>query len=328
MALEQATWNLAIGTPCEFVLLNPGPAPLLEGRDFVCLDAGGGRGRGGGLPPSQVAAAVEPLSRMLDCNGPRGVTPVADRLDEIHQRVRGEYADLAGRGQRVVLVIATDGLPTSAQSGQSTEADRRRMVSALKRLMTELPVFVVIRLTTDEDSVIEYYNKVDQELELPLEVLDDIESEAKEIRGQGNSWLTYSPLLHRIREGGTFVKFFDLLDERRLTPVEASLFAQLLLRREGEAPMPTNAQEFCDSEALETAVGQAPMVYDPICRRLAPPIYLSALRWAVIPAHAWAGAKVRLVADTFTAQLRWMFGGVSCTEPSSSRSLAQQDQVC
>merc|ERR1712048_1038874 len=28
MAMEQAKWNAMIGTPCEFVLLNPGPGQL------------------------------------------------------------------------------------------------------------------------------------------------------------------------------------------------------------------------------------------------------------------------------------------------------------
>merc|ERR1712025_1396566 len=77
-----------------------------------------------------------------------------------------------------------------------------------------------------------------------------------EIYSQGNGWLTYSPLLHRIREGGTFVKLFDLLDERQLTPTEVSLFTQLLLRREGDAPMPRTAVEFC--KALRGAVYEAP----------------------------------------------------------------------
>ena len=35
-----------------------------------------------------------------------------------------------------------------------------------------------------------------------MEVLDDIESEAKEIMAAGNGWLVYTPLLHKIREAG------------------------------------------------------------------------------------------------------------------------------
>lgn len=284
MALEQAQWNQAMGTPCEFVLLNPGPEPLQEGRDYVRMDGASG------------PAAVDALRRMLEGGGPRGVTPIADRLQEIHQRVSGQQAELARNGQRVVLVIATDGLPTSAGSGQSTSQDKQRMVQALKRLGAELSVFIVIRLTTDEDSVVDYYNEVDEELELPLEVLDDIESEAREIRGKGNGWLAYSPLLHKIREGGTFVKLFDLLDERCFTPTEVSLMAQLLLRREGQAPMPRSADDFCD--ALEDAVDEAPLVYDPLRRTMGPPIHVGEVRWALFPLAArLAGAARAAVAN-------------------------------
>lgn len=170
------------------------------------------------------------------------------------------------------------------------------MVNILKRLGTELSVFIVIRLTTDDDDVISFYNEVDDELELPLEVLDDIESEAKEIRDKGNSWLAYSPLLHRIREGGTFVKLFDLLDERCFTPTEVSIFAQLLLRQEDDVPMPRIAEDFC--EALQDAVGEAQLVYDPLLRRMVPPIHVSQACWVVVPASVRMAKAVQSLFDT------------------------------
>lgn len=287
MAMEQARWNATIGTPCEFVLLNPGPGQVQEGRDFVRMD------------PGQGATGVESLRRMLDATGPQGVTPITDRLTEIYGRIQQQHADLVGRGQRVVLVIATDGLPTSAHSGTCTSTDKRNMVNTLQRLMFDLHVFVVIRLTTDDDGVVSYYNEVDEQLELPLEVLDDIENEAKEIRGQGNGWLTYSPLLHRIREGGTFVKLFDLLDERQLTPTEVSLFAQLLLRQEGDAPMPRTAEGFCT--ALEEAVDVAPWVYDPLRRCMRPMINVSHAGWVVMPASTRVAATMRFLASAITS---------------------------
>lgn len=291
MAMEQAEWNVTIGTPCEFILLNPGPGALQEGRDFMRI---------GTCHPGERQEALGQLRRMLEATQPHGPTPLADRLDEIYQRVSGQFAELAGRGQRVVLVIATDGLPTAAglstvayngYNGQSQQAAKRQVVQGLVRLMSELSVFVVIRLTTDDDNVISYYNDLDEELEWPLEVLDDIESEAKEIRKSGNGWLTYSPLLHKIREGGTFVKLFDLLDERCLTPTEVSLFAQLLLRGPEEAPMPRSAEDFYN--ALVKAVDEAPAVYDPLRRCMAPPIQVSKAWWVVMPPRMQMSQMIR-----------------------------------
>lgn len=57
--------------------------------------------------------ALDALRRMLDTTYPNGPTPLARRLDEIYERIRGQHAELVGRGQRVVLVVATDGLPTA-----------------------------------------------------------------------------------------------------------------------------------------------------------------------------------------------------------------------
>lgn len=275
MALQQADWNCHIGTPCEFLLLNPpskrDPSALREGVDYAVVDAASG------VPEHQVSA----LRKMLERTQPRGPTPLYDRLSEIYSRVSQESSELANSGQRIVLVIATDGLPTGAYSGTCTDADRRRLIQQLRKLTSDLPIFVVVRLTTDEEDVVEFYNSIDEELELPLEVLDDLESEAKEIAQQGNGWLTYSPLIHTLREGGTFVKLFDLLDERRLTRLEVVLFVRLLLQRRECMPLPADPALFC--ELLEERVAVEDLVYDPLRRRLAPLVDVRAVQRAVLP---------------------------------------------
>jgi hypothetical protein len=269
MAIQHAEWNAAIGTPCEFVLLNPGPGAVQEGRDFVRLNSGS----------ESVASSLQSLQRMLDSSQPGGLTPLKDRLEEIYHRIRAQHAELAENGQRIVLVIATDGLPTSTTSATTTSRNKSEFLEMLKKLGFELSVFIVIRLTTDDDNVVGYYNEVDAELELPLEVIDDIKSEAKEIQRQGNAWMTYSPLLHKIREGGTFVKLLDLLDERRLTLTEISVFVQLLLRQEQEEPMPRSAEDFCD--AVDNALQHAALVYDPLRGTMGPTVKLHQVKWAL-----------------------------------------------
>lgn len=120
------------------------------------------------------------------------------------------------KGQKVAIVIADDGLPNV----------RHSFVEALRSL-EGLPVWIVIRLCTDDDKVVEYYNNLDSQLELSLEVLGDWEMEAKEV-DEHNKFLNYTLPLHRCREMGYHHRIFDLFDERKLTMDELQEFLVLL----------------------------------------------------------------------------------------------------
>jgi hypothetical protein len=113
-------------------------------------------------------------------------------------------AQLRANAQKAVIVICSDG-----------EASDGNISQALKPLQ-DLPVWVVIRLCTDEDDVAAYWNKVDNELELEMDVLDDLLGEATEI-SKINPWLTYAEPLHRLREWGVQLKELDLIDEAPLS---------------------------------------------------------------------------------------------------------------
>jgi uncharacterized protein YqgQ len=120
---------------------------------------------------------------------------------------------------------ATDGLPSDT-NGNSSETVKRDFEAALRGL-ENLPVWVVVRLFTDQDDVVQFWNDIDSKVELSLEVLDDFSSESKEMQ-KTNSWLNYALPLHRIREFGYSNYLLDRLDEFKLSRSEIRSFAKML----------------------------------------------------------------------------------------------------
>ena len=100
---------------------------------------------------------------------PGGCTPLTDHILAIHAEIEAMLPELRARGQKVAVIIATDGLPTDDQ-GYGDKAHQDQFVNAL-RVLEGLPVWVVIRLCTDEEDVVSFYNDLDQLLELSMEVL-------------------------------------------------------------------------------------------------------------------------------------------------------------
>lgn len=141
---------------------------------------------------------------------PKGATPLTGHLRRIHHALKHTE-------DKIVLVLATDGRPTDGLGFVSPSVDRA-FVEALRMLQSK--AWIVVRLCTDNDNILKYYQKLDEQLELELEVLDDYTDEAKEVY-QYNPWLTYSLALHRCREMGMschpMFRFLDWLDERPLS---------------------------------------------------------------------------------------------------------------
>jgi hypothetical protein len=156
---------------------------------------------------------------------PQGPTPLSARLVEIREVLTAIAPMLGKQGQKATIVIATDGMPTDDFGGTTPEASRE-FVQTLRSLQN-FPVWIVIRLCTDEDETRNFYNSLDEELELPLEVLDDHVAESKEV-ARFNNWLNYAQPLHRTRELGFQHRLFDLLDERPLNKDEVKEFLELL----------------------------------------------------------------------------------------------------
>jgi hypothetical protein len=122
---------------------------------------------------------------------------------------------LRSAGKKAKVIIATDGEPSDGNLALA--------MAPLKNL----PVIVVIRLCTSEDKIVDYWNGVDKDLELNMDIIDDLNSEAEGVT-ELNPWLYYSEPIQRFREAGSQLREIDLLDEAKLSADQIRNFCILL----------------------------------------------------------------------------------------------------
>jgi len=216
--------------PTVFRLLND-PGRMIGPQQFSI----GERGQ------NYIQEDVDIVLQTMRQASPSGSTPLSQHLIEIRQNIESILPQLEGTGQKVAVILATDGLPTD-RYGRCDSNVRSEFEDNL-RLLAGLPIWLVVRLCTDEESVVNYYNNLDSNLELSLEVLDDWTSEGQEVM-EFNPWLNYGLCLHRIREMGSHHRLFDLLDERPLTLDEIREFLILLFGSESFDGIPDPNLEF------------------------------------------------------------------------------------
>jgi len=133
-----------------------------------------------------------------------GGTPLCRTLNKIIDQIRPMEQELYSNGQKVSIMIATD--------GESSDGDVTIPLSILKNM----PVHITLRLCTNEKRIINLWNNIDRNLELSLDVIDGYCSEAAEVYSV-NPWLCYGLPIHQIREYGISYVLFDHLDEITLT---------------------------------------------------------------------------------------------------------------
>jgi len=245
-----ATLAANIGAPTEFRLLNPpgGGTPQI-----MSVGMGGDK-----------EAEVRQVRRLIT-SGPTGRTPLCEQIRAVCARVKAQEATLRANGQRIVVVIASDGAATDGN-----------IAEAMRPLQT-LPVWVVIRLCTDDDAVVQYWNQVDEDLELDMDVLDDHSGEAAEV-AEDNPWLTYGAPLHRLREWGSLNKVFDVIDEKLLAIPEMLSLLELILGPSA-AELPNPQLDFAGFEkGLEALLAREPQVWDPLRKRNRPWVSISKLK--------------------------------------------------
>jgi len=225
---------------------------------------------------TQIADDVSEALRIIRGTSPTGATPLTFHVREIHQMVQGIQPSLRAEGKRVAVILATDGLPSN-NLGVSGESELKEFTDAM-RLLEGLPIWIVVRLCTDNDEIVEFYNNLDNNLELSIEVLDNYTSEADEMH-QANSWLNYCLALHRMRELGFQHRIFDLLDERSLTISELREFFLLMFgvgKFDGVPEPELDFKGFMTS--LDRIVKSEKEQWHPVKRKLKPLVSMTKLK--------------------------------------------------
>ncbi len=110
---------------------------------------------GGGAQNFEIASGKKELSKEVEQaksimlkTYPQGSTPLTKHIYELRAAIATMKDDLEVEGKKVVVVLATDGIPT--------DTSRNGFVQSLRSL-EKLPVWLVIRLSTNEEDVIVSY---------------------------------------------------------------------------------------------------------------------------------------------------------------------------
>lgn len=270
--LYHANMAAHLNAPTIFRLLNH-PGASIGSQEFgICINSPANESNKLGSSFGEVSNA----ERIMNAIRPSGGTPLTDHILAIQQQVMDIAPQLNATGKRAVIIIATDGLPTDSNR-YGSEGSRDQFVQAL-RLLEGLPVWIVIRICTDDDDVVEFYNDLDEKLELSLEVLDDFQGEAKEVF-EFNPWLNYSLPIHRIRELGFHDRVFDLIDERRLSKTEVQQYCRLLFGEDRFDGMPDPDVDWKGFiAALEGMVSDESKQWNPMFNKKKPLISIKKLK--------------------------------------------------
>jgi len=248
-----------------FRLLNHPGADV--GPQQFSIANGDGDENGGDMTINQ---EVDRAIRIMKGASPDGYTPLNHHVGEIINHVRGMEGELRKNGEKVAIIIATDGVPS--------DGNKQSFVKYLKELGS-LPIWLVFRLCTNEDAVVDFYGDLDKLLEKPVDVLDDFASEAKEVN-KVNRWINYCLPLHRMRELGFKHRLFDLIDERLLTKDEVHEYCTFIYGEEkmSKAPYPTSDWEGFLTYMRVMTEGGEPKSWSPASKMVQPLVGVDTLR--------------------------------------------------
>lgn len=129
-----------------------------------------------------------------------GGTPLNAALNTVKEKMIKD-------GKKKILVIYSDGV--------SSDGNILDNILCLQRNN----VHIVVRLCTDEQPTVDFWNKIDAHQEINLDIIDSYDDERKEVLKM-NPMLNYTYEFHRLREIGFTLSGFDKLDEHKLSDSE------------------------------------------------------------------------------------------------------------
>lgn len=143
----------ALGVPTRFNMVNT-PASATAG---VQLPSSFSVAENGPAAVQQELQMAKQIMGQVIPTGP--ATPLDFHLGQIRSMVLQMAPQLAREGKSVSLILATSGVPTDAH-GQHGPAVVQDFVNALRSL-EGLPISIVVRLCTDDEKVVDFYNTLD-----------------------------------------------------------------------------------------------------------------------------------------------------------------------
>ena len=98
-----------------------------------------------------------------------GPTPLTTQLRILREHLVTIAPQLRAQRQTATVVLATQGLPTN-ERGETSHLVVQEFVDVLRSLEA-LPVWIVLRMCTDDDRAFDFYNGLDAQIQLPFDVL-------------------------------------------------------------------------------------------------------------------------------------------------------------
>lgn len=217
---------------------------------------------------TEIDKECKEVRRIMKKASPGGYTPLCDQIIYLTKTIKPMSDYLSANGQKAVVTIATDGMPTD-KNGKSSKTVEKEFVELLRKLHN-LPVWIVISLYTEDDDVISFYDELDMDLELSVDVIEGYFGEAKKVVSW-NPWMNYGYALHQLREIGLEKRLFDFIDERKLTRSEVREFCCSIFGEEYDDSIPDPSSDWKGFiSEIQHLNRTATKTYDPIKRKVLP----------------------------------------------------------